>query len=432
MKLSKLYQYYLKCGTVTTDSRHCPPGSLFIALRGTSFDGNLFAAKALADGCAYAIVDDPGSVVAEDPRYLLVDDCLSTLQALAHYHRQELGIPVLAITGTNGKTTTKELVATVLSRMYDVLATEGNLNNHIGVPLTLLRLTHEHQLAIIEMGANHPGEIMELARIADPDYGIITNVGKAHLEGFGSFQGVIKTKNELFDYLRGKVGTMAFVNETDSLLCEMAHDINSVYYGKSPSLFVSGHITDSTSYLSFVWRTANSDEYHRVFTRLIGEYNLSNMLAAVAVGTYFGVSSSEISMAIAGYTPKNNRSQLLQTNDNTLIVDAYNANPSSMMAALQNFQLVKAESKSVILGEMRELGIDSQEEHQKIVDYLMTCGFDNVLLVGNEFKSTAHNYPTFDHVSDLITHLQSHKPHANTILIKGSNGVKLTEVLDFL
>ena len=432
MKVYTLYQHFQKCATVTTDSRHCPINSLFFALKGASFDGNKFAAKALEDGCAYAVVDDPAYVVADDPRYLLVDDCLTSLQDLAHYHRKELAIPVIAITGTNGKTTTKELVATVLSSSFEILATEGNLNNHIGVPLTLLKLTNEHQIAIIEMGANHPGEIAALARIADPDYGIVTNVGKAHLEGFGSFEGVIKTKNELFDYLRKKEGSIAFVNHDDSLVYEMAHNLECIYYGKGPKLFVNGHSSTTSSYLTLVWSSDKYDEYNRVFTNLIGDYNLPNVLAALAVGLYFGVDSIEASKAIANYVPKNNRSQLLKTEANTLIVDAYNANPSSMAAALDNFNKMQADAKILILGEMRELGEQSHAEHQRVVNTIGECSFDEVLLVGKEFAAVDHAYRVFEDVQQLIAHLYEGKPSGKTILIKGSNGVKLTEVIGHL
>ena len=432
MELSSLYQYYMKCGSVSTDSRHCTPGSLFFALHGASFDGNRFAAQALADGCSFAVIDNADYLVEGDERYLLVDDTLKTLQDLARYHRRELRIPVIAITGTNGKTTTKELVAAVLSRGYNVLATEGNLNNHIGVPLTLLKISHENQIAVIEMGANHPGEIKELALIAEPDCGMITNVGKAHLEGFGSFEGVIQTKNELFDYLRTKEDAVAFVNYDNSLLCEMAHDLKCIYYGTNTSLSVSGHTANSASLLTFVWRTAEKSEYHRVFTRLIGDYNLYNALAAITIGTYFNVDDAEISKAIADYTPQNNRSQLTETSDNTLVVDAYNANPSSMMAALENFRDSRGGNKMVILGDMRELGKDSAVEHQKIVDFLQKCDCGQVILVGSEFSATKNDYLNFADTAQLIDYLKANKPVGFTILIKGSNGIKLSTITEYL
>lgn len=432
MELSQLYHCFLNCTSVTTDSRNCPSGSLFIALRGASFDGNKFASKALKDGSAYAVVDDPTCVVEGDSRYILVDDTLKTLQALAAYHRVEMGIPILAITGTNGKTTTKELVATVLSQSYNVLYTEGNLNNHIGVPLTLLRINPCHQLAIIEMGANHPGEIAELAEIAQPNYGLITNIGKAHLEGFGSFEGVIKTKGELFDYLRGREDAKVFVNYNDELLKQMAHDLTCIYYGTNSDLYVSGHITGQSSCLSFSWRTAERSEYHKIYTHLVGSYNLPNAMAAVVIGHYFDVSDRNISQALADYEPRNNRSQLSKTDHNTLIIDAYNANPSSMMAALGNFKAMNESKKMVILGDMRELGADSEAEHAKIVEFVTDCNFDEVIFVGSEFTKVATTFNTFADASQLVTYLEQHRPEDYTILIKGSNGIKLSSIAQYL
>lgn len=432
MELSQLYHYFLKCTSVTTDSRNCPAGSLFIALRGTSFDGNKFAAKALSDGSSYAVVDDATYIVEGDSRYILVDDTLKTLQELASYHRREMEVPILAITGTNGKTTTKELVAAVLSKSYNVLYTEGNLNNHIGVPLTLLRINPCHQLAIIEMGANHPGEIATLAEIAQPDYGLITNIGKAHLEGFGSYEGVIKTKGELFDYLRHRENAKVFVNYNDELLREMAHDLTCIYYGTNPELYVSGHITSHSSCLSFLWRTEARSEYHKILTHLVGAYNLPNALAAVVVGHYFDVPDRDISQALADYIPRNNRSQLCKTDHNVLIIDAYNANPSSMMAALSNFKVMSDMKKMVILGDMRELGVDSEAEHAKIVDFVSQCEFDKVIFVGSEFAKVATAFDTFADATALIAHLQNNSPQGYTILIKGSNGIKLSGIAQYL
>ena len=431
MKLSALYQLFLSCSVVTTDSRNCPANSMFIALKGDSFNGNLFATQALEKGCAYAVVDEATAVADDSGRYILVDDCLATLQALANYHRRELGTRVIGITGTNGKTTTKELIAAVLSQSYHVLYTQGNLNNHIGVPITLLRMTIEHDIAVIEMGANHPGEIKQLAEIAEPDCGIITNVGKAHLEGFGSFEGVVKTKGELYEYLRQKSNSIAFIHHENKYLQEIAHDLTLVEYGEAPHLFITGQVTDNSPYLAFNWQHG-ADGVNEVNTHLIGAYNFTNALAAVAIGRYFEVDDESINKALSGYEPQNNRSQLQKTAHNTLIIDAYNANPTSMMAALQNFQQMKAEHKMLILGDMRELGADSLAEHQRIVDLLKEAAFERVILIGNQFESVVSDFTTYPDVQAFITDLSNQKPKDYTILIKGSNGIKLNSVVEYL
>ena len=417
---------------MTTDSRNCPEGSLFIALKGESFNGNAFAAQALKDGCAYAVVDEAEYAPEDNKHIILVDNCLQTLQQLANYHRRQLGTKVIGITGTNGKTTTKELISAVLAKAHNVLYTEGNLNNHIGVPITLLRLKAEHDLAVIEMGANHPGEIKFLVHIAEPDYGIITNVGKAHLEGFGSFEGVIRTKGELYDYLREKDDSTVFIHHDNVYLMDIAQGLNLIPYGSENSLYVNGHVTGNSPYLTFEWKAGKDGNLHQVQTQLIGEYNFPNALAAVTIGRFFGVESSKIDEALAGYTPRNNRSQLKKTADNTLIIDAYNANPTSMMAALQNFRNMTVERKMLILGDMRELGAESAAEHHKIVEYLQECSFEKVLLVGELFASTNPPYPTYANAQELIKDLQTEKPQGYTILIKGSNGIKLSTVVEFL
>lgn len=432
MQLLSLYQIFLDCSGVTTDSRNCPQGSLFIALKGESFNGNVFAAQALEDGCAYAIVDEAECVVPGDKRFILVDNCLETLQQLANFHRRQLGTRIIGITGTNGKTTTKELMATVLSKAHHVLCTQGNLNNHIGVPLTLLRLKAEHDLAVIEMGANHPGEIKFLVHIAEPDFGIITNVGKAHLEGFGSFEGVIRTKGELYDYLRNKDHSHVFIHHDNSYLMGMSNGLNLVPYGTDDTLYVNGRVTDNSPYLTFEWKMGKDGTPHKVKTQLIGEYNFPNALAAATVGHFFGVSPDDIDKALEEYTPQNNRSQLKKTERNTLIIDAYNANPTSMMAALENFRNMKMEHKMLILGDMRELGAESAAEHQKIVDYIKECNSDKVFLVGEQFASANHEFQTFHDAPGLIAYLLENVPAGFTILIKGSNGIKLSTVIDYL
>lgn len=417
----------MECGKVTTDSRNCPAGSMFIALKGATFNGNAFAAQALKQGCRYAVIDEP-EYAGEGT--ILVEDCLKTLQQLANYHRRQLHLPVIGITGTNGKTTTKELISTVLIRKFNTLYTEGNLNNHIGVPLTLLRLNPQHEMAVVEMGASHPGDIKELVDIAEPDYGIITNVGRAHLQGFGSFEGVIRTKGELYDFLRAKGGATIFIQNENPYLNGIAEGLTCVRYGQTPGLYVSGELISCSPFLSFRWTAGGIS--HEVATHLIGSYNLDNMLAAVAIGRYFGVPDEDISDALASYLPHNNRSQLKETADNKLIVDAYNANPTSMMAALKNFRLIGAPHKMVILGDMKELGAVSREEHQKVVDYLNECGFERVVLVGPEFATTTHTFQTFQNVDEVLADIQAHKPKGYYILVKGSNSMKLSLLPDQL
>ena len=433
INLETLYKIFCQCDcTITTDSRHCPVGSLFFALKGDTFDGNAFAANALEAGCAYAVVDNPEIVPAGDTRYLLTNNCLLALQALARHHRRQLGTRIIGITGTNGKTTTKELIAAVLQQRYRLLYTEGNLNNAIGVPLTLLRLRPEHELAVVEMGASHPGDIRELVEITEPDMGLITNVGKAHLEGFGSFEGVIRTKGELYDFLRNRPGAFIFLHADNPYLQKMAEGLPCVTYGNEEGTYIQGRIANCSPFLTFVWQRDGESLAHTVQTQLIGNYNLPNVLATVAVGCYFNVDADAIDRALAAYTPKNNRSQLQHTADNTLIIDAYNANPTSMMAALDNFRLMDAPHKVAILGDMRELGTDSADEHQKIVDYLKKCDFEQVVLVGDQFAATRHSYETYADAPALIKTLKREKTTGKTILIKGSNGIRLNTLVPYL
>ena len=432
MEISTLYQIFNQCNGVTTDSRHCPKGSLFIALKGDTFNGNAFAAKALESGCAYAVIDEAEYLVPGDNRYLLTDNCLLTLQRLARHHRRQLGTRIIGITGTNGKTTTKELIAAVLSRRYHLLYTEGNLNNHIGVPLTLLRLKPEHELAVVEMGASHPGDIHELVEIAEPDMGLITNVGKAHLEGFGSFEGVMRTKGELYDWLHKLPAPVIFLHADNPYLTKMAAGLPHVTYGEEATNYICGQLTNCSPFLAFAWKKQGETETHQVQTQLIGSYNLPNALAAVTIGTYFDVDAALIDLALTEYAPQNNRSQLKQTADNTLIIDAYNANPTSMMASLTNFRQMEVAHKVAILGDMRELGQDSAEEHQKIVDYLEECDFERIILVGSQFAATRHSYETYADAPALIEALKQEKLTGKTILIKGSNGIRLSTVVDYL
>lgn len=431
MNIATLYQLYQQHPIVTTDSRDCPTGSIFIALKGESFNGNTFAAQALEKGCAYAVVDEAEYANDKDEKIILVDNCLKTLQQLANYHRKQLGTKVIGITGTNGKTTTKELISSVLSQSYNILYTLGNLNNHIGVPLTLLRLKPEHDLAVIEMGASHPGDIKELVDIVEPDYGIITNVGKAHLEGFGSFEGVIKTKGELYDFLREKTNSVTFIQHENPYLMKIAKGLNLISYGKENSLYINGNVTSCSPFLAFQWKMGKEGIYYQIQTKLIGEYNLDNVLAAVTIGTYFHVEPEKINKALEEYTPQNNRSQLKETASNKLIIDAYNANPTSMMAALHNFCNI-AEHKMVILGDMKELGATSIEEHQKIVDFIEECNFERIILVGDLFGKTQNKLHVLPNVTVAIEELKKNKPNGFYILIKGSNSMKLGQIADFL
>lgn len=433
MTIETLYQLFLQHPIVTTDSRDCPEGSLFFALKGESFNGNAFALQALRAGCAYAVIDEAEFAEAGNGRLILVDDCLRTLQLLANYHRRQLNIPVIGITGTNGKTTTKELIATVLSRKFNVLYTQGNFNNHIGVPKTLLRLRPEHELAVIEMGANHPGEIGTLVHIAEPDYGLITNVGRAHLQGFGSFEGVIRTKGELYDFLRTRPGSKVFLHRDNPYLVPLAGGVDQVTYGAASdsAADVNGEVVECAPYLTFRWRLGQG-EWCRVETRLIGSYNLDNMLAAVTVGLYWGVGTEQIHAALSGYVPQNNRSQLEDTGRNRLIIDAYNANPTSMMAALKNFREMKVEHKFALLGQMGELGDCSREEHVKVVEFLKDSGFDKVWLIGDEFARLQHPFRCFSCVDEAVAALQAEHPQGYCVLIKGSNSNHLVKCVPCL
>lgn len=426
MEIEELYNRFTECNGLTTDSRHCPEGSMFLALKGETFNGNAFAAQSLAQGCRYAVVDELQYASPENPRIILVDNCLETLQKLANYHRRRLGTRMIGVTGTNGKTTTKELIATVLGEKFKVLYTQGNFNNHIGVPLTLLRLKPEHEMAVIEMGANHPGEIKTLVHIAEPDYGIITNVGKAHLQGFGSFEGVIRTKGELYDFLREKGNATIFIQNENPYLNKIAAGLTCVRYGQTPGLDVTGKVVACSPFLHFSWTAEGIS--HDVQTHLIGAYNLDNALAAVAIGRYFGVEDTKICHALSSYVPQNNRSQLVHTASNTLIVDAYNANPTSMMAALENFRQMEAAHKVAILGDMKELGEGSHEEHQKVVDFLKECGFERVMLVGPEFGGTASSFEHYKDVKEVEALLAAHPLQGCCILVKGSNSMKLSEL----
>lgn len=427
MSIIDLYDLFIHNPQITTDSRNCPKGSIFFALKGDKFDGNQYAGKALASGCVYAVIDNPDYYIGE--RTILVDNVLKTLQQLAHHHRKVLGLPIIGITGTNGKTTTKELLAAVLSTKFNLLYTEGNFNNHIGVPLTLLRLTHDHEMAVIEMGASHPGDIKELVDIVHPNYGIITNVGRAHLEGFGSFEGVIRTKGELYDYIRRSKGKI-FIKKENEYLQSIAKGIEQITYGNGDDAFASGQVVSCDPFLVFNWK--QQGKLHTVETHMIGSYNLDNVLAAVAVGRFFKIPVERISRAIAAYEPTNNRSQFKKTENNELIIDAYNANPSSMKVALDNFITMPVQPKAIILGDMRELGPTSDELHAEVVEQIKKGQFDKVFLCGEHFSKVGKEFSPFATTEAMVEELRKQPLKGYHILIKGSHSMGLEKLADIL
>ncbi len=427
MSIIDLYDLFIHNPQITTDSRNCPKGSIFFALKGDKFDGNQYAGKALASGCVYAVIDNPDYYIGE--RTILVDNVLKTLQQLAHHHRKVLGLPIIGITGTNGKTTTKELLAAVLSTKFNLLYTEGNFNNHIGVPLTLLRLTHDHEMAVIEMGASHPGDIKELVDIVHPNYGIITNVGRAHLEGFGSFEGVIRTKGELYDYIRRSKGKI-FIKKENEYLQSIAKGIEQITYGNGDDAFASGQVVSCDPFLVFNWK--QQGKLHTVETHMIGSYNLDNVLAAVAVGRFFKIPAERISRAIAAYEPTNNRSQFKKTDNNELIIDAYNANPSSMKVALDNFITMPVQPKAIILGDMRELGPTSDELHAEVVAQIKKGQFDKVFLCGEHFSKVGKEFSPFATTEAMTEELRRQPLKGYHILIKGSHSMGLEKLVDIL
>ena len=438
MDSKELYSIYQQHPVITTDSRECPEGSIFIALKGDLFDGNQFATQALDKGCAVAIVSDEQvyNNYHGDKQMVLVPDTLQAYKDMAREHRRRFDIPVIGITGTNGKTTTKELVRAVLAERYDEMATEGNYNNDVGVPKTLFRLSVMHEIAVIEMGASHPGDIKTLAETAEPTCGLITNVGKAHLQGFGSLEGVIHTKGELYDNLATRPGSVIFVNaDNEHLMGILPQGVKTERYTTDEhqaGASVYGQLIACDPFLRLKWRGGENGDWHEVSTHLIGSYNLDNVLAAVTVGLHFDLTAEEISRAIEHYVPSNNRSQLTETPHNHLIVDAYNANPTSMAAALDNFSLMQVSPKMAILGEMRELGASSREEHERMVEKLKDCPFDEVWLVGDEFKDIDCPYRKFTDVEQVKAAIAEHRPEGRYILIKGSNGNRLFQLPELL
>jgi len=429
MEIASLYAIFRNHSIVSTDTRNIPINSIFFALKGANFNGNAFASEALSKGASYCVIDE--QEFALNDKMILVDNVLKSLQQLANYHRNQLGLPILAITGTNGKTTTKELITAVLSKKFRVDSTKGNLNNHIGVPLTLLSMDESTEFGVVEMGANHPGEIKILCEIANPDFGIVTNIGKAHLEGFGSFEGVIKTKSELYNFIRNK-GGKCFINADNSLLTKQAEGIETISYGESTSYYMTGELASTDNYL--VVKALFPKGWLYLKSNLVGNYNFENLLAAACIGKYFEVDPILIQDAIAQYTPSNNRSQLIKKANNTIIMDAYNANPTSMMAALKNFGSIQHENKCLILGDMLELGDASAEEHQKITDFIEEQAFSDVYLVGPQFKNTIDRSQKkkFEQVELLSIYLKTQPIENKLILIKGSRGIHLEKVLDLI
>ncbi len=427
-----LYAKFLTCSGISTDTRRITPGCLFVALRGNKFDGNLFAIKALEQGARYAVVDDT-AIAAQDSRCLLVDDSLLALQALARHHRQMLTIPVIGLTGSNGKTTTKELIASVLSKKYNTFATHGNLNNHIGVPLSVLSITNEDEIAVIEMGANHQREIALLSSICQPSHGLITNVGKAHIEGFGGLAGVRIGKGELYDFLAETGGTV-FLNAQDETLTEMHIEREGPILSFGETVFYRS--TNEPELLQeapvVVFRGADNQV---VTTHLPGRYNFENMAAALAIGQYFGVSAANANNAVADYNPDNNRSQMVLKGTNTILLDAYNANPSSMEAAIRQFSQQKATRKLVILGDMYELGDDSPAEHAALGQLVADCNFDVVILAGKDIAYALPALPKAYYFPDKFSlhNWIADNPQQHThILIKGSRGMGLESVVPFI
>lgn len=423
ISIEELYKIYLKHPVVGTDTRNIKAGSLFFALKGANFNANEFAAEAIKQGCAYAIIDEEKYY---SDKCILMSDVLETLEKLANHHRRQFTIPIIGITGTNGKTTTKELTATVLSKKYNTLFTQGNLNNHIGVPLTLLNLTKEHDIAVIEMGANHVGEIDALCRIAEPDFGIITNIGKAHLEGFGGYEGVIKAKSELYKFIKEKGGEL-FINEDDELLMKLAGGVYMTY-GTSVDADIRG-IQNPESFLAKGMIRMTDGEKVEISSSLAGSYNFYNMLAAACIGFYFEVSLQQIKEAIEAYIPSNNRSQIVKKGSNTIWVDAYNANPSSMKIAVENFAGLNAPGKILILGDMFELGADSHKEHQAIADLIDKNTWDGAYLIGKDFSGVKSSAKLFTSMEEFMKWFSEHPFKNATILLKGSRGMQMEKVL---
>lgn len=426
MRIEDLYAVYRQHPSVQTDTRRLASGDLFFALKGPNFNGNAFARQALDSGAAYAVIDE--AAYAIEDKTILVPDTLQALQDLARHHRQQLDIPFIAITGSNGKTTTKELVHAVLSTKYTTYTTEGNLNNHIGVPLTILKIGRDAEMAVIEMGANHQQEIASYCTIAQPTYGLITNCGKAHLEGFGGVEGVRKGKGELFDFIRSHNGAV-FLMQDYGYLQGMSKGIQQIVTYGTKDATIMGDVVQSDPFLQVAFTKGITGV---ISTSLVGSYNLPNVLAAVAVGKFFGVEDEKIKAAIEGYTPSNSRSQMVQKGGNRIILDAYNANPSSMKAAVENFAKAEGPNKLLVLGAMAELGNESLEEHQSLVDEISRHQWRSVLLVGGDFLKLKHPYHSFSTPAEAGEWLQQQNLRDAYLLIKGSRSMQMEKVLNFI
>jgi UDP-N-acetylmuramoyl-tripeptide--D-alanyl-D-alanine ligase len=428
MNIKELYQLFRKHPSISTDSRNIKPKSIFFALKGENFNGNAFAENALESGAAFAVVDE--EKYYKDDRFILVGNVLETLQQLAIEHRKNLNIPFIGITGTNGKTTTKELVHAVLGKKYKTAATKGNLNNHIGVPLTILEINESHEIAIIEMGANHPGEIAELCDIADPDYGIITNIGMAHLEGFINIYNIIDTKTALYRHVEKKNGKI-FINSENELLISQSERNNKIFYGGRDECLVKGKIMEMSPYIRLGW---GLNFENLIQTKLFGKYNFENILAAICTGVYFGVHHRLINEAITEYTPNNNRSQIEYRNGNVLILDAYNANPTSLAASIENFAELKNQNKYVIIGDMGELGENSEVEHTKIIELIKEKKIENVILVGKIFSkvNSEKGYICFSSSGEGKEYFLKNKINNAFVLIKGSRYMQLEKIAEVL
>jgi len=418
MEVKEIYSLFQEHSTICTDSRKITKGAIFISLKGESFNGNNYAIKAIQDGCSYAIIDEKEYDVHHNT--ILVDNALKTLQDLATYHRNQLNIPLIGITGTNGKTTSKELINAVLSSEVCCYVTKGNLNNHIGVPLSVLEINKQHKVAVIEMGANHQKEIKFLCNIAQPTYGVITNIGSAHLEGFGSIKGVINTKKELYTYIKYNKGYL-FVNADDKQILSLSNGIMQTTYGESGD--INGLITDITPLLSIKYNN------EIINSNLIGDFQFSNILLAICIGNYFNVSTQNIKRSIENYIPTNNRSQIVKTKKNTLILDAYNANPSSMRAMLNSFSNQQYINKLCILGDMLELGVEATKEHQEIIRLTNELKLD-CIFVGKIFHSLIKN--SFKNKQELVKYIQKKNIYNKTILLKGSRGIGLEQLIEKL
>ncbi|MBS2099771.1 UDP-N-acetylmuramoyl-tripeptide--D-alanyl-D-alanine ligase [Carboxylicivirga linearis] len=427
-EINDIYKAFCDSTGISTDSRNCPDEAMFVALKGENFDGNKYVEEVLLKGAKYAITNNPN--LAHLKNVFIVEDTLKTLQELAQFHRRQLSFPIISITGTNGKTTTKELINAVLSEKFKTKATKGNFNNHIGVPLTLLSFTKEMAMGIVEMGANHIGEIGLLCAIAEPDYCIITNVGKAHLEGFGSFEGVKKAKGEMYDYA-AKNDKLIFINHENSHLQEMATQ-NKLRFEFGRKTDIEVQLTNAAPFVKINWTDKQLNKEYNTSTNLIGAYNLENINAAIAIGRYFNISPEAINHAISSYQPTNNRSQFINSKNNRIIMDAYNANPSSMAVALDNFNQIQENKKWIILGGMKELGNDSLSEHKKLIKTIDDCEFSKVLLIGDEFSGINGSYNHFSNNNDCINFIKQNPPKEAYILIKGSRSNKLEELLPFL